>query len=245
MVVGLLVGLLIAAGVARADAPKPTTPPTPTPGPPPPPAAALPPKPVPPAAAAPAATPAPPAQPPAVAPPRSATPPPAPSETLPTPPTPPPPAPKPAPELAELKPLEGNWRCEGTMPAGPFGPEQGWRSTFKVKKDLDGFWYALEYEQRKSKQHPSPTTAHGLLGYDTAAKKFVATGADSMGGWATQISPGWTGDKLVFTGDLSLAGQRLPFRETYTRKGERELISVVELKMGKDWIALGTDICRR
>jgi hypothetical protein len=49
----------------------------------------------------------------------------------------------------------------------------------------------------------------------------------------------------VFTGELAAMGQRFPFRETYTKKGEREIGVVGELKMGKDWIALGNDDCRR
>ncbi len=223
-----------AGGVARAEVPKPESPPTPTVGPPPAPAAALPPKP---------ASPPPSPTPPAVAPPRSAEvpsvspPPPPPSE--------PPPTPQPAPELGHLKPLDGNWRCEGKMPAGPFGPEQTYRAALRVKKDLDDFWYAVEYEQRPAKHHTTAFKAHGLLGYDAAAKKMVVTIADNMGGWQSATAPGWESDKLSFSGEMSLGGQRLPFRQTIAKKGERELISTRELKMGKDWITLGTDTCRR
>jgi hypothetical protein len=228
----LAFGLALAAAGARAEVPKPESPPTPSVGPPPPPAAALPPKPAPP-----------PAPPPAVAPPRSA-------EAPPPPPPPPPPseppiAPRPAPELAQLKPLDGNWRCDGKMPAGPFGPEQTYKAALRVKKDLDDFWYGVEYEQKPAKHRPTVLKARGLLGYDAAAKKVVATGADNMGGWESTTSPGWEADKMLFTGDLSLGGQRLPFRQTIAKKGEREIISTRELKMGKDWITLGTDTCRR
>jgi hypothetical protein len=165
---------------------------------------------------------------------------------------PPPPAiaptparPTPAPELRELAPLEGSWRCEGTSPAGPFGPEQSYKATLKVKKDLADFWYAVEYEQKKTKQHKDPMTARGFVGYDTAARSFVRIATDSLGGWASATSKGWQDGKLVFTGELAAMGQRIPFRETYTRKSEREILAVGELKIGKDWIALGNDTCRR
>jgi hypothetical protein len=153
--------------------------------------------------------------------------------------------PTPAPELRELAALEGSWRCGGTTPAGPFGPEQSYKATLKVKKDLGDFWYAVDYEQKKTKHGPPPMTARGFLGYDTAAKKFVRTGADSMGGGVSATATGWEGARLVFTGELAAMGQRFPFRETYTKKGEREIGVVGELKMGKDWIALGNDDCRR
>jgi hypothetical protein len=165
---------------------------------------------------------------------------------------PPPPAiaptpsrPGPAPELRELAPLEGAWRCEGTSPAGPFGPEQSYKATLRVKKDLGDFWYALEYEQKKTKQYKEPMSARGFLGYDTAAKAFVRIATDSLGGWASASSKGWQDGKLVFSGELAAMGQRIPFRQTYTKKGDREIVALGELKIGKDWIALGTDTCRR
>ena len=132
------------------------------------------------------------------------------------------------------------------MPAGPFGPEQTYKAALRVKKDLDDFWYAFDYEQKAAKHRPTPPfKARGLLGYDAAGKKLVSSGADNMGGWQSATSPGWQGDRLVLSGELSLGGQRLPFRHTFAKKGEREILSTRELKMGKDWITLGTDTCRR
>jgi hypothetical protein len=153
--------------------------------------------------------------------------------------------PTPAPELRELAALEGSWRCAGTTPAGPFGPEQSTKATLKVKKDLGDFWYAVDYEQKKTKHGPPPMTARGFLGYDTAAKKLVRTGADNLGGGVSATASGWEGAKLVFTGELAAMGQRFPFREIYSKKSEREIGVLGELKMGKDWITLGNDDCRR
>ena len=227
------------AGVAVAQ--------TPSAGPPPAPAAAMPPK-APAPAAKPAAAPAPVAAPAAAgakatgatAPGTAAKAAPAPTTAAAT-----PPAPKPAAELDQLKVFEGSWRCDGKQPAGPFGPEQEYKSTFKGKKDIDKFWIAIEYDQKKSKAHPMPIKARGFLGYDPAAKKYVTIGADNTGGWISESSPGWEGDKLVFSGDGSMGGQKVSFRETYTKKGEKELNWTGEMKMGKDWIAVGNDSCKK
>jgi hypothetical protein len=156
-----------------------------------------------------------------------------------------PPAPKPAAELDQLKLFEGNWRCEGKQPAGPFGPEQEYKSTLKGKKDIDNFWIAIEYDQKKSKVHPMPIKARGFLGYDPAAKKYVTIGADNTGGWISESSPGWEADKLVFTGDGSMGGQKVSFRETYTKKNDKEITWSGEMKMGKDWISVGNDSCKK
>jgi len=220
---------------------------TPTAGPPPPPPAAMPAKPAP----APAPTPA--AAKPAAATP-AATKPPTPAAPAPTaakpavaaaPATPPPPVPKPAAELEQLKMFEATWRCQGKQPAGPFGPEQEYKSVFKGKKDVDSFWISVEYSQKKSKAHAMPIITKGYVGYDPAAKKYVSLGVDNMGGSVTESSPGWEADKLTFTGDGQMSGQKISFRETYTKKGDKEMVWSGEMKMGKDWIPVGTDTCKK
>ena len=125
------------------------------------------------------------------------------------------------PELDQLKMFEGTWRCDGKQPAGPMGPEQVYKSSFKGKKDVDNFWLAFEYAQKKSKVHTMPITAKGFLGYDPATKKYVTMGVDNMGGSISESSPGWEADKLVFTGDGQMGGQKISFRETYTKKGDK------------------------
>jgi Protein of unknown function (DUF1579) len=214
---------------------------TPSAGPPPPPAAAMPaPKPAtpPPPAAAPAkpvAAPAAAAKPAAVKPAAAS------AAAA----APPPPAPKPAAELDQLKYFEGTWKCAGKQPAGPFGPEHDYKSSFKMKKDVDDFWIGLEYAQKKSKVHPMPIKAKGFVGWDSVAKKFVTIGVDNTGGWITESSTGWEGDKLVFSGDGSMMGQKVSFRETYAKKSDKAFLWTGEMKMGKDFISVGTDDCKK
>ena len=217
---------------------------TPSAGPPPPPPAAMPAKPA--AAPAPAPAAAKPAPVPAAAKPATAAAPaPAAAKPAVAAAPPPPPAPKPAAELEQLKLFEATWKCEGKQPAGPMGPEQDYKSTFKGKKDVESFWISFEYSQKKSKAHAMPVIAKGYLGYDPAAKKYVSLGVDNMGGSVTESSPGWEADKQTFTGDGQMGGQKISFRETYTKKGDKEMIWSGEMKMGKDWIPVGTDTCKK
>jgi hypothetical protein len=152
---------------------------------------------------------------------------------------------RPIPELDQLKSLEGNWRCDGKVPAGPMGPEHTYKATFKVKKDLDGYWYVAEYEQRKSKDNPAPIRAHAYFGYDGGTKKYVLNAFDNLGGLMAETSPGWDGERLVATGDGTAMGQKVAFRETFTKKSERELTWLGEMKMGKDWMVVGNDTCKK
>jgi Protein of unknown function (DUF1579) len=234
--VGMIVGASVFAALAAISVDAKAQ--TPSAGPPPPPAAAMPaPKPAtpPPPAAAPAK--------PAAAPAAAAKP--AAAPAAPAAAAPPPPAPKPAAELDQLKYFEGTWRCAGKQPAGPFGPEHDYKSSFKMKKDVDNFWIGLEYEQKKSKVHPLPIKARGFVGWDSVAKKFVTVGVDNTGGWITESSTGWEGDKLVFSGDGSMMGQKVSFRETYAKKGDKAFLWTGEMKMGKDFISVGTDDCKK
>jgi hypothetical protein len=171
---------------------------------------------------------------------------PAAAPAAPPPATPAPTPPKPAPELEQnMKYFDGNWRCEGKAPAGPMGPEHAYKSTFKMKKDLDGFFYAAEYEQKKSKDNPTPVHAKGFITWESASKKLLFLGIDNAGGSVTETSPGWEGDKLVAAGEGMAMGQKIGFRETYTKKTEKEMTSQVEFKLGKDWMVIGTDTCKR
>jgi hypothetical protein len=153
-------------------------------------------------------------------------------------------APKPAPELDQLKWLEGNWRCDGKAPAGSMGPEHAYKSTMKVKRDLDGFWYVGEYEQKKSKENPMAVKARSFIGFDPVAKKVVSVGVDSFGG-ALQLSGVIEGDKVSSEGEGTMGGQKMGFKETFTRTGDKGLTWHGELKMGKDWMVIGDDTCKR
>jgi len=152
--------------------------------------------------------------------------------------------PKPAPELDQLKWMEGSWRCDGKAPASAMGPEHAYKSTMKIKRDLDNFWYVTEYEQKKSKENPVAVKARGFLGYDPVAKKYESIGVDSVGG-IVQLTGTLEGDKLSSMGEGSLAGQKIGFKEVITKTGDKALTWHGEMKMGKDWVVIGDDTCKR
>jgi hypothetical protein len=151
---------------------------------------------------------------------------------------------KPASELDQVKWLEGNWRCDGKAPAGPMGPEHAYKSTMKVKRDLDGFWYVGEYEQKKSKDNPMAVKARSFIGFDPVAKKVVSLGVDSFGG-ALQLSGAIEGDKITTEGEGTMGGQKMGFKEVFTKTGDKSLTWHGELKMGKEWTVIGDDTCKR
>jgi len=155
------------------------------------------------------------------------------------------PLPKPAPELDQIKILEGHWRCDGRAPASAAGPEHAYKSSWKFKRDLDNFWWSAEYQQKQGKAHPSPLKARGYLTWDANAKSFVLVGVDNAGGTSTESTPGWSGDVFTLAGDASVGGKKIPYREVITKKGNREFTWRGEMKMDGDWVTLGEDRCKK
>jgi hypothetical protein len=168
----------------------------------------------------------------------------APKPPAPPPGAPPPGPPKPPAELDGIKWLEGNWHCDGKAPAGPMGPEHAYKSTMKIKRDLDGFWYVGEYEQRKSKDNPTTIKARTFMGFDPVAKKVITFGVDSVGG-ALQLNGAIEGDKIASEGEGTMGGQTIGFKESFTKTGDRALTWHGEVRVGKDWVVVGEDACKR
>jgi hypothetical protein len=131
--------------------------------------------------------------------------------------------PQPAPELAQLAYFAGDWTCKGKQLAGPMGPEHPYAATFSAKKALDGFWYRMRYEEKKSKVHPH-ILVEGWLGWDGAAKRFLMPMVDNFGGnFLTASSPGWEGDAMEFTGTGVAMAESGPHRLTFMKEADGTL----------------------
>jgi hypothetical protein len=155
--------------------------------------------------------------------------------------------PKPAPELVDAsKYFIGNWKCEGTQPAGPWGPGGKATSNVKFKMDMGNFFMVIDGDMKTDSKPPMKMTFKGMNGYDPTTKKMMRTDWDSTGGMATLTSPGWEGDKMVFTGETVMMGQKMKLRHTMTKKSDTEMTSAFETT-GPDgkWISMGDDTCKK
>jgi hypothetical protein len=155
-------------------------------------------------------------------------------------------APKPPAELSQLAFLLGDWACMGKTFASPIGPEHATVAKVSSRRDLGGWWISFRYEELKSAANPAPYQAAGVLGYDPGEKVFLERCQDSMGGSCQQSSPGWAGDVLTFEGPGIVGGQKLRFRDTFTRKGGQAYVHAGEFQ-GPDgqWIKTDEETCTR
>jgi hypothetical protein len=153
--------------------------------------------------------------------------------------------PKPAPELANLKFFAGSWTCSGDSPAGPFGPAHKTQSTVTLKSDLDGFWYAGTMTEMKTASNPHPVKGMLHLGDDTGEKQFVQVWVDNTGSRSVQMSPGWEGDSISFTGEQVVMGEKATAKDTITKKGAREFTHKFELTMKGETHTIVDETCKR
>lgn len=157
--------------------------------------------------------------------------------------------PKPALELAQLDWLKGTWRCAGTSPAGAMGPgfpESSHKATIRWGRTLNDFWVMMEYEQKKDRNNPTPVRAHGMVNWDPTTKRFQAWGFDSSGGVSIVTATIATNGTWSAEGEQQIGGQRIPYRETITKKSERELAMKGEWKLGTaEWTVVFEDTCKK
>ncbi len=153
----------------------------------------------------------------------------------------------PAAELSDfMKAFEGNWNCDTRLASGAVGPgsrEIAVKSTVKIKKDLNGFWYQGTYEIKRSKGTPG---FRGIffVGYDTGSRMAVLTSLDDTGSLAT-LHGTLQGDSVTLTGDGTMMGTKVKSRETLAKKGDKVSYHKYEVDLGKGFQLMGEDTCRK
>jgi Protein of unknown function (DUF1579) len=151
-------------------------------------------------------------------------------------------APKPAPEMTQLKFFEGDWSCTGDVPAGPMGPAQKTRSTVKIHTGMNGFWQIGNVSMSSTAM-----SMHGMFHstYDPGQKKYLLLWVDDMGGYAQQTSPGWEGDKMVYIGEGNMMGQKQQARDTFVKAADGSFKHTGEMQMNGQWTSMGDETCRK
>lgn len=151
----------------------------------------------------------------------------------------------PDPMLRQLDPLQGPLRCSGTAYANPMSPQHATSGEVTTKWEMDGYWLAFTYAEKKTTNNPMPFRVSGFFGYDPEIKKLVMGGVDSTGGYSTEQSDGWNGDTIVFTGPWHMSGQTMNSRDTFTKKGSKELMHTGEVEQNGQWVKAVEETCVR
>jgi len=154
-----------------------------------------------------------------------------------------PPAPA---ELATLDFFVGTWNCTGKAFASPMGPEHETAATVHATKSVGDRWIHINYDENKTKANATPYHVGVYMGYDAGAKKFVQGCVDNMGGYCTQSSAGWNGDTITFEGTAKGSGADMGVRDTFIKKGAKELVHAGEMQgADKQWAQTDKETCKR
>jgi hypothetical protein len=94
--------------------------------------------------------------------------------------------------------------------------------------------------------HDSEGKSSTTLRWDSTTQTWILT-SESPKASSAQTSPGWSGDTLVFTGTISLAGApTADYRTTITRISDTQKQQVDELGNGAgQWITFATSSCEK
>ena len=157
----------------------------------------------------------------------------------------PPATPKPAAQMAQLAAFTGTYSCFGRQADSVFGSAHPIDTLQQGVADLSGFWVVVRYTELLTGDNTDPSTGTYTYGYDTAAKQFFASWNDSFGGWGTQTSAGWDGNKLVLTGDYNSNGQKIPARDTFEQANATTLVHTSELQAMGQWVTLQSETCTK
>ena len=152
-------------------------------------------------------------------------------------------APKPPAEMSNLAFFGGNWTCSGEGAMEPGGPMKKMTSTVTSSSDLGGFWQSGTVKGTTAGMPPFQGMFH--MTYDPGAKEYVMLWVDNMGGWSQMRSSGWQGDKIVFTGDTRMGGQKMSARDTFTKGAGGSMVHVGEMQSGGSYSKMMEETCRK
>jgi hypothetical protein len=105
--------------------------------------------------------------------------------------------PKPGPEHAKLKEIEGTWDAHMKMRPAPGAPVMEGKGTYTTKMDLGGFWLIGDFQGEFQGQ---PFKGHGIDGYDQMKKKYTGYWVDSMASFGMNSEGNYQGKTLVMVG---------------------------------------------
>jgi hypothetical protein len=147
------------------------------------------------------------------------------------------------PELEQLVYFQGVWRCE--QPTAD--TSESVALTWKVERDLNGFWFIGYAEEIPSATNSQPVSSRDFLGYDTAAKLFVRSVVVSNGNSLNLTSPSWQNNQFVWQGSVVRTGRSMPIREVITKESANRFAAIYfvlnDAKEG--WQPVVNEICRR
>lgn len=122
----------------------------------------------------------------------------------------------------------GRWICQGTMRISPAEPAARFTDEFTFSMVLGGAWLTYHIDQTMGPVKGKETLI-GSMTWDANAKVHVRRDMNMGGSRVDATTPGWDGDKLVFTGHMVVGDEKVVIKQTFTRQGGAAFDSALEV----------------
>ena len=99
--------------------------------------------------------------------------------------------------------------------------------------------------EMKTASNPHPMKGMLHVGYDAGSKQYVQIWIDNFGSHAMQMSPGWQGDTLTYTGEQDVMGEKATAKDTLTKKGANQFWHKFELTMKGETHTIVEETCKK
>jgi hypothetical protein len=133
---------------------------------------------------------------------------------------------KPAPEMASVADLAGDWHIQYD-PADADDQTQNGQSTVAV--ELNGNWLRMD------DLYQSGNESIGYLGYNPVTRRWTMIALDQWGNSNALTADAWHDNRLVFEGDVGAFGEKAHMRETITRVSRDEYRVETEEQVAGAW----------
>lgn len=101
----------------------------------------------------------------------------------------------PKPDFSKMAFMTGTWNCSVLSARRP-GP---YTTTSTATMSPDGYWLVTKTTIHKASWIPAEYTAEDRMTYDPSTSRWVDISYDEGGGYNVSTSPGWNGNKIVWT----------------------------------------------
>ncbi len=109
------------------------------------------------------------------------------------------------------------------------GPALSFQFRKEVSWELGGYWVATKSEDIRPDDEEMHMTYRSFMGFDPVAKKLTASSFFPGGGTLAATSPGWEGNRMTWTVELNMMGEKIAATHVFEKISDTETHDVVEM----------------
>jgi hypothetical protein len=139
----------------------------------------------------------------------------------------------------------GDWICTGIQHSSPTAQAVRFTDRFRFRMALGGSWLIYHLNQIEGPLK-GQLTLIGTINWDANARLHVRRDMNIGGSRMDMTTSGWDGDTMVVTGYMVTGDQKLPAKQTFTKRGNDRYGTTLEIAgSGNMSVAWEEEDCRK